>query len=99
MRGQVETLRRTQAEKLAEAEGLRPAALWGAGTNLEDLTAPDGSIDPRAVTVAVKAARQTLGILPVPTVFAAGGQAIPSSVAQAFEQAFVPNHLKGNPHV
>lgn len=94
LRGQVETLRRAQAEKLAQAQGLTAAALWSSGVSLEDLTAEDGTIDPASVTVAVKTAREAFGILPVTTAFAAGAlpPIPPQDEHQAFERAFGPNH-------
>ena len=94
LRGQVEALRRAQAEKLAQAQGLTAAALWSSGVSLDDLTAEDGTIDPASVTVAVKTARETFGILPAPTAFAAGAlPPIPlQDERQAFERAFGPNH-------
>lgn len=90
---QLEGMRRTQAERLAGAQGLTAAALWGSGTELCDLLAEDGTVDPQAVQGAVKTARQVLGIGPSPTSHAAGNlPPIPwESESPAFEQAFKPN--------
>ena len=90
---QLEGIRRTQAERLAGAQGLTAAALWGSGANLADLLAEDGTVDPQAVQGAVKTARLVLGIGVSPTVHAAGKlPPIPwEGDSPAFDQAFKPN--------
>ena len=48
LRGQVETLQRAEAERVAAAHLARPEGLWAAGTALPDLLDDEGDVDPRA---------------------------------------------------
>ena len=64
--GQVEAMQRAEVERLAEADGLKPAALW-AGAELAGLLADDGTVDGARVSAAIEAAREQLGI-PAPPV-------------------------------
>lgn len=58
---QVATLRRTQAEQLITAAGLKPAAVFAVAA-LDELLGDDGCVDPGKITAAVQAARDELGI-------------------------------------
>lgn len=64
--GQVEAMQRAEVERLATADGLKPAALW-AGAELAGLLADDGTVDGAKVSAAIEAAREQLGI-PAPPV-------------------------------
>ncbi len=59
----VESMQRTEVERLAAVALLKePRALWAAGTELADLLAEDGTVDPEKVTAAIKHTREHLGI-------------------------------------
>lgn len=79
---QLEALRRAEVDQLTGAVGVRPEALWAAGTTLTDLLTEDGTIDPELVGAAVKAACSALGI-PLPD----AGQIHAQQRAAAIEQA------------
>jgi hypothetical protein len=64
---QVASLQRSEVERLATADGLRPAALWASGPELAYLLADNGTVDAAKVSAAVAAAREQLGI-PAPPV-------------------------------
>lgn len=59
---QITAMRRAEAERLAADTITEPAALWAAGTDLEDLIGDDGNIDPAKVATAATAARDQLGL-------------------------------------
>lgn len=59
----VTALQRTEAERLAAAENVNPAALW-ATTELADLLTEDGDLDSGRVTAAAKGAVEQLGLEP-----------------------------------
>lgn len=62
LRTTVETLRRSEAERLS---GLaKPAALWAAGATLDDVLDENGNVDPDKVKVAADAAADALGAAP-----------------------------------
>lgn len=71
---QLQAMRRREAERYAETAGLKPVALWAAGTDLADLLADDGTVASDKVAAAVKAARDYLGIQPLPKAPPAIGQ-------------------------
>jgi hypothetical protein len=58
--------RRALAEHHAAAAGIRPAALWAAGTELEDLLDAEGEVSGDLVTAAATAASEKLGLARVP---------------------------------
>lgn len=64
MTTRVEALQRQQVEALLDEAKVKPAALW-ATTELAQLVAEDGTVDPKAVSTAIDAARKTLGINPI----------------------------------
>lgn len=66
LKGTVEAMQRAEVERLATADGLKPAALW-AGAELAGLLGDDGTVDGAKVAAAIGAAREQLGI-PVPPV-------------------------------
>ncbi|UVO13790.1 hypothetical protein NM962_06860 [Mycobacterium sp. SVM_VP21] len=57
----VAALRQQHAERLIDAAGVKPAAVF-ALTTITDLLADDGTVDPEKVTAAVTRARQELGV-------------------------------------
>lgn len=57
----VEALQRAAVERLAQADGLEPAALW-AGTELAGLLTDDGTVDAAKVSEAVDRVREQFGI-------------------------------------
>jgi hypothetical protein len=59
---QLTAMRRSQIDAQASDMGIKPAALWASGTQLEDMLGDDGVPDPEKITAAVNAARNTLGI-------------------------------------
>lgn len=59
---QLDALRRAEVERLATVELDTPAGLWANGTELADLLADDGTVDPDKVDAAVRAAVDTLGL-------------------------------------
>lgn len=61
---QVEALQRSEVERAAAAEQIKPAALWSV-TELADLLAEDGTVDADKLTAGIKSARDVLG-LPAP---------------------------------
>lgn len=64
---QVESLQRSEVERLATVDGLRPAALWASGVELADLLGDDGTVNAAKVSAAIEASRKQLGI-PAPPV-------------------------------
>lgn len=62
LRGQLEAFQRQAVDQLAETAGLKPAALWAAGTELAGLLLEDGRVNVEAVTAAVATTREALGI-------------------------------------
>lgn len=60
--GRVEALQRAEVDRLAKADGMRPAALWASGTELAGLLDDDGTVDAAKVTAAIEGAREQLGI-------------------------------------
>lgn len=56
------SLQRAEVERLAAVDGLRPAALWASGAELDDLLGDDGTVDAAKVSEAIGAAREQLGI-------------------------------------
>ncbi|OBK56319.1 hypothetical protein A5656_19675 [Mycobacterium gordonae] len=64
---QVESLQRAEVERQATVGGLRPAALWASGAELDGLLGDDGTVDAAKVSAAIEGARDQLGI-PAPPV-------------------------------
>lgn len=65
LKATVAALQRAEVDRLATADGLKPAALWSSA-ELTDLLAEDGTVDQGMVAAAIAAARETLGIAPPP---------------------------------
>lgn len=63
--GRLEVLQRAEAERIAADHMTKPAALWAAGTELADLLAEDGTVDPQRVAQASIGAVDALGLTPV----------------------------------
>ena len=59
---QLDHMRRAEVGRLADAEGVKPAALWAAGAQLTDLLTEEGAVDPGKVAQAVEHTRAELGI-------------------------------------
>lgn len=59
---QVKTLRTVEVERLVSAAHLKPAALWAAGSTLDDLVDDEGKPDPDKISAAVARAKESLGI-------------------------------------
>ncbi|OBK44835.1 hypothetical protein A5656_05425 [Mycobacterium gordonae] len=65
LRATVESLQRAEVDRLATADGLKPAALWSSA-ELGDLLGDDGTVDAARVSAAIATAREQLGIAPPP---------------------------------
>jgi len=92
MTARVESLQRQQVEALLDAARIKPAALW-ATTELAQLVAEDGTVDPKAVKTAIEAARKTLGIAPLGKGNVVPGIQRPDGIPRsqnAFADAFKP---------
>lgn len=96
LRDQLAALQRQQVDQQVTAAGIKPAAIWAAGTELAELLADDGTINAEAVTAAIERAHAELGVTPV----GRGGAPIPGAAerptafpqdaAQQFAKAFAP---------
>lgn len=62
LRDRVESLQRTEAERIARNQGVKASALWAAGATLPDLLDDGGNIDPDKVSEAVATAVDALGL-------------------------------------
>ncbi|MEE2852234.1 MAG: hypothetical protein VX424_06220 [Actinomycetota bacterium] len=60
---QLEAMQRAAVDSHVTAMGMKPAALWAAGANLEDLLDENGVPDLKKVEAAAATARETLGVL------------------------------------
>jgi len=58
----VEAMQRAEVERIATADELKPAALWGSGVELAGLLNDDGTVDAAKVNTAIAATRDALGI-------------------------------------
>lgn len=94
LRERVTTLQRGEAERVAGGHLTRPAALWAAGTSLDDLLTPEGDLDPEKVNAAAEAAAEALGAAaptraprPDPS---QGGNGTPVTQRDPFTEAFTP---------
>lgn len=58
----LQTMQRTEVERLVADQLAKPAALWAAGVQLADLVNEAGDIDPAKVAIAVTAAIDALGL-------------------------------------
>jgi hypothetical protein len=58
----IDQLRRQIVDGMTEAAGVKPTALWAAGTELSSLLNDEGNIDPERVEQALLTARKSLGI-------------------------------------
>lgn len=58
----VETMQRSEVERLAAEHLTKPAALWTVGVELASLVSEDGTVDPDRVATAAQNARQQLGL-------------------------------------
>ncbi|BCP06110.1 hypothetical protein [Mycobacterium paraintracellulare] len=58
----LEAMQRSTVDAHVTALGMKPAALWAAGTELGDLLGDDGVPDPEKVDTAAAAAKETLGV-------------------------------------
>jgi hypothetical protein len=59
---QLTAMRRTQIEAHSTNMGIKPAALWASGTQIDSLLDDNGVPDLEKITAAVATARDTLGI-------------------------------------
>lgn len=91
----VAALQREAAEALASKHLNKPAALWQAGTALEDVLGEDGRPDPGKVEAASRSAIDALGLAPS----RAGQNYVPNignnpqpQAHTTFDQAFAPQH-------
>lgn len=96
LRTQLEALRRAEVDRLVTEAKLKPAAVWAAGTELGNLLAQDGTVDPAKVGAAVAATREALGISPVPAAPSAHGQGnvgepISMEASTGWANAFAPH--------
>lgn len=86
----VDVMRRSEVERAAQAEGLKPAAIW-AVTELSDLLSDDGGIDSGKINAAIATARDRLGIgthTPSTGPGFASGSGVPKVEAPSFQTAF-----------
>jgi len=90
----VAALQQQHAERLIDAAGVKPAAVF-AVTELADLLAEDGTVDAEKVTAAITRARQELGVTgrPQPLLPRGGltsGTGAPQSTPNRWQSAFAP---------
>lgn len=82
---------RALAEHLAQARGIKPAALWASGAELTGLLDEDGHVDPEKVGQAVNAATGTLGLSRTPRADRTqGGMGPGVDPTPKFSDAFAP---------
>lgn len=78
----LEATRRALVDMLAQAKGIKPAALWAAGTTLDSLLDDDGNVSTDAVSAALDNAVKHLGLnrtpRPDPSQGATAGNVQPS---------------------
>lgn len=96
LRTQLEALRRAEVDRLVTDAKVKPAAVWAVGTELGNLLAEDGTVDPAKVSAAVAAAREALGISPIPAAAPAHlqgrvGVPVPMTAGQGWANAFAPH--------
>ena len=60
--GQLDAMRRAEAERIAANVIAEPAALWAADVQLEDLLGDAGTVDAEKVTAAARDAQERLGL-------------------------------------
>lgn len=92
----VATMQRAEVDRLAEAAGIRPAALWATGADLPNLLTADGTVDAAAVAERIDAATEALGLRrPIDGHVAAEGRypdpAKLRGIGTSFEDAFKPD--------
>ncbi|OBG25434.1 hypothetical protein [Mycobacterium sp. E3198] len=89
---QLDALRRDQVGAIATTLGIKPAALWASGAQLDDLLGEDGAPDPDKVRAAVEHARAHLGITRDPRPFKGlrSGTAAPVEPVNRWRAAFAP---------
>jgi hypothetical protein len=89
---QLDALRRDQIGAIATTMGIKPAALWASGAELNNLLTEGGAIDTTKVREAADAARTELGITKRPPSMAglSSGTMKPPPPRDAFRDAFVP---------
>lgn len=62
LRGQLETMRKAEAERIAAATVKNPAGIWAAGATVADMLDQDGNVDPEKVKAATVEAAEALGL-------------------------------------
>ncbi len=90
---QLEAMRRDQVGAIATTLGIKPAALWASGAQLDDLLGDDGAPDADAVRAAVEQARAELGITPgkrAPMGTLKSGTMAPREPRDGWRDAFTP---------
>lgn len=96
LRGQIEAMQRAEVERLASTKLAKPAGIWTAGIQLDDMLTDSGTVDPAKVADVVAVAMDTVGLAPVPprSVIApkagTGGGGRPPSSGKGFAGAFAP---------
>lgn len=60
--GRLAAQQRAEVDRLAEAAGIRPAALWATGIDLPDVLTADGAVDAAQVAERIEAATADLGL-------------------------------------
>jgi hypothetical protein len=89
----VAALQQQHAERLIDAAGVKPAAVF-ALTTITDLLADDGTVDPEKVAAAVTRARQELGVTGRPQPLRPQGGLTSGTgapkVANTWQSAFAP---------
>ncbi|PPF32277.1 hypothetical protein C5B93_15905 [Rathayibacter sp. AY1A2] len=66
LRSRVESLQRSDVERIASTKIEKASAVWAAGSQLADLLDEDGNVDPEKVAAAAESARDSLGLKHVP---------------------------------
>lgn len=89
--GAQEAAQRALVEHLAQARGIKPAALWASGAELSGLLDEGGHVDPAKVGQAIDNAMSSLGLSRTPKADPTqGGMGDGASPAPKFSDAFGP---------
>jgi hypothetical protein len=93
---QLANMQRAAVDTQVTALGIKPAALWASGANLNDLLTDEGIPDMKKVEAAATAARDTLGLItvkPTPKRMQSGA-GTPPPARDKWQEAFAPQENK-----
>lgn len=93
LRERVDTLHRSEVERLARDRGIAPAAIWAGGAQLDTLRTTSGDIDPALVTAEADRVRE-LFYLGRPTPDPGQGPRPYSDTGSAWTAAFGPRRQR-----